>query len=60
MNPGRRVNVAVKINGKKRDTQVEQILRDPKAYFAQARKNTRDAVRADVARERGRLRRRTA
>jgi hypothetical protein len=52
--------VAVKINGKKRDGQVEQILRDPRAYFAQARKTTREAVRADVARERGRLRRRTA
>ena len=52
--------MAVKINGKKRDTQVEQILCDPKTYFSQARKNTRDAVKADVARERGRLRRRTA
>lgn len=52
--------MAVKINGKKRDAQVDQILRDPKAYFSRARKNARAAVEADVARERGRLRRRTA
>ncbi len=52
--------VAVKINGKKRDKQVDQILSDPKAYFERARKNARAAVEADVARERGRLRRRPA
>jgi len=52
--------VAVKINGKKRDKQVEQILSDPKTYFAQARKNARAAVKADIARERGGLRRSTA
>ena len=52
--------MAVKITGKKRDAQVEQILLDPKAYFSRARKSAREAVKADVARERGRSRRRVA
>ena len=59
MTSGGVVSVAVKINAKKRDAQVEQILRDPQRYFARARKSAREAVQADVARERGRLRRRT-
>ena len=52
--------MAVKINGKRRDERVEQILRDPKNYFAQARKNARAEVEAEINRERGRLRRRPA
>lgn len=56
----RRTNVAVKINGKRRDQRVEQILRDPKTYFAQARKNARAEVKAEIDRERGRLRGRPA
>ena len=52
--------MAVKIQGKRRDDRVEQILRDPKAYFARARKRARAEVEADLARERGELRRRTA
>jgi hypothetical protein len=52
--------VAVKIRRERRDDRVEQILRDPKAYFARARENARAEVRAEMAQGRGRLRRRTA
>jgi len=54
------VVVAVKIPGKRPDERVEQILRDPKTYFARARKNARAAVRAEKAQGRTRLSRRTA
>ena len=50
--------MAVKIRRKRRDDRVEQILRDPKTYFAQARRNARAEVQAEMAQ--GRLRRRTA
>jgi hypothetical protein len=60
MTTDRRGDVAVKIRDRRRDERVEQILRDPKAYFAQARKNARAEVEAEIARGRGRLRRRTA
>jgi hypothetical protein len=39
--------VAIKINGSRRDDRVERILRDPRAYFAQARR----AARVEVKRE---------
>ena len=39
--------MAIKINGSRRDDRVERILRDPRAYFAQARQ----AARAEVKRE---------
>ncbi len=52
--------MAVKTGGRRRDERVEQILRDPKAYFTQARKNARAEVRAEMAQGRGRLRRRPA
>ncbi len=53
--------MAVKIRGKRRrDERVEQILRDPKTYFAQARRNARAEVVAELAQGRDRLRRRTA
>ena len=52
--------MAVKIRGKRRDERIEQILRDPKTYFAQARNNARAEVRAELAQGRGRLRRRPA
>ena len=56
----RRAAVAVKIRGKRRDERVEQILRDPKAYFSRARENARAEVEAEMAQGRGRLRRRPA
>lgn len=52
--------MAVKIPGKGPDRRVEQILSDPKAYFAKARAVARAEVRAERAHERGRLRRRPA
>ncbi len=52
--------MAVKIRGKRPDDRVEQILRDPKTYFARARKNARAALRAERAQSRTRLSRRTA
>jgi hypothetical protein len=52
--------VAVKLRGKRRDERVDQILRDPKSYFARARENARAEVKAELAQGRGRLRRRTA
>ena len=52
--------MAVKIPGKRPDDRVEQILRDPKTYFARARKNARAALRAERAQDRTRLSRRTA
>jgi hypothetical protein len=53
--------MAVKLRSKRRDDRVEQIIRDPKGYFARARENARAEVKAEMARERqGRLRRRTA
>lgn len=52
--------MAVKIPGKRPDRRVEQILSNPKAYFAQAREAALADVRAERARERGRLRRRPA
>ncbi len=52
--------MAVKIPGKRPDERVEQILRDPKTYFAQARKKARAAVMAERAQDNTRLRRRTA
>lgn len=57
---GRGEEMAVRIRGRRRDDRVEQIIRDPKAYFAQARENARAEVRAEIARERGGLRRRPA
>lgn len=52
--------MAVKIPTKRRDERVEQILRDPKTYFARARKQARAAVKAEKAQASARLRRRTA
>jgi hypothetical protein len=52
--------VAVKIPGKRRDERIDQILRDPKAYFAKARQNARAEVKAERAVGRARLSRRTA
>jgi hypothetical protein len=52
--------VAVKLRRKRRDERVEQILRDPKTYFAEARRNARAEVKAEMARGRAPLRRRTA
>lgn len=53
--------MAVKIPGKQPDERVEQILRDPKTYFARARKQARAAVKAEKAQDNStRLRRRTA
>lgn len=52
--------MAVKIPGRRADKRVEQILRDPKTYFEQARKNARAEIKAEQARRRGRLSRRTA
>ena len=52
--------MAVKIPGKRRDDRVEQILRDPKTYFARARKNARAEVKAEKAQGRARMSRRTA
>lgn len=52
--------MAVKIPGKRPDKRVEQILRDPKTYFAQARTQARAAVKAEKAQDHSRLRRRTA
>ncbi len=49
--------MAVKIQAKRRDERVEQILRDPKTYFARARRKARADVEAEVARERGQVRR---
>jgi hypothetical protein len=56
----RRAAVAVKIPRRPRDERVEQILRDPKTYFAQARRNARAEIEAERAQGRVRLRRRTA
>ena len=39
--------MAIKIPGKRLDERVEQILRDPKTYFARARKNARAEVEAE-------------
>jgi hypothetical protein len=52
------VNVAVRLPRKRSDKRVEQILRDPKTYFEQARKNARADIKAEQ--EQGRLRRRPA
>lgn len=52
--------MAAKINGSGRDDRVERILRDPRAYFAQARQVARAEVRAEMARERELARGRTA
>ena len=52
--------MAVKIPGRRRDERVEQILRDPKSYFARARKVARAEVKAERAEGRVRLSRRTA
>jgi hypothetical protein len=54
------VNVAVRLPRKRSDKRVEQILRDPKTYFEEARKNARAEVEAEREQERGRLRRRPA
>ena len=56
----RRVNVAIRIPGKRLDERVDQILRDPKTYFENARKNARAELKAEREQERGRLRRRPA
>ncbi|WP_156384178.1 hypothetical protein [Marmoricola sp. Leaf446] len=39
--------MAIKIPGKRLDERVEQILRDPKAYFERARQTARAEVRAE-------------
>ena len=52
--------MAVKIPGKSLDKRVEQILRNPKAYFENARKNARAEVKAEREASRARLRQRTA
>lgn len=52
--------MAVKLRRQRRDERVEQILRDPKTYFARARRNARAEVEAEMAQRRVRLRRRTA
>jgi hypothetical protein len=56
----RRINVAVRIPGKSLDKRVEQILRNPKAYFETARRNARAEVKAEQEQSRVRLRNRTA
>lgn len=48
--------MAVRTEPRGEDPRVEQILRDPKGYFAQARERAREDVRADLARERSRRR----
>lgn len=52
--------MAVKIPGKGRDDRIDEILRDPKSYFARARKIARAEVRAEKAKGHTRLSRRTA
>ncbi len=52
--------MALKVRARRRDQRVEQILRDPKGYFAQARQRAESEVKAEMAQERVRLRRRTA
>lgn len=52
--------MAVKITGKGPDERVEQILRDPKTYFAQARQRARAALKAEREQDGARLRRRPA
>lgn len=52
--------MAVKIPGKQPDDRVQQILRDPKSYFANARKQARAAVQAERDRGAARARRRPA
>ena len=52
--------MAIKLNGIRRDERVEQILRDPKGYFAQARQEARIEVRREMAREQQRSRGRAA
>ncbi len=59
--------MSVQIPGRRADTRVEQILRDPKTYFADARKKARAEVEAEKqaekvekAQRRGWLSRRTA
>ena len=39
--------MSVQIPGRRADTRVEQILRDPKTYFANARKKARAEVEAE-------------
>lgn len=52
--------MAIKIPGKGLDRRVEQILNDPKAYLANARKIARAQVEAEREQERGRFRHRPA
>lgn len=52
--------MAIKIPDKGPDQRVEQILRDPKTYFANARKAARAQIKAERQQDRPRLRRRTA
>lgn len=52
--------MAVKLPGKGRDERVEEILQDPKAYFARARKQARAQLEAEKAERRIRLTRRPA
>lgn len=48
--------MAVKLPGKGRDERVDEILRDPKAYFTRARERARAEVEAEVAAEKQRRR----
>jgi hypothetical protein len=43
--------MAIKLNGSRRDDRVERILRDPRAYFAQARQAARVQVKREMDRE---------
>jgi hypothetical protein len=50
-------SMAIKITVNRRDDRVERILRDPKSYFAQARRQARAEVKREMAREQKRARR---
>lgn len=52
--------MAIKINGSRRDDRVERMLRDPKTYFAQARRAARIEVKREMDLEQQRSRGRAA
>ena len=54
------VTMAVKLPGKGRDERVDEILRDPKTYFARARQKARAEIEAEKQGRRPRLTRRPA
>jgi hypothetical protein len=45
------VRMGIKIERPRRDDRVERILRDPRAYFAEARRAARDEVRAEMSQQ---------